>query len=172
MMRLFRRSGLPAAAFCSRMHEAVRQVRQCDVKVSGKDGEPNALPLFLTILQRLLAGRPQPGGWPERRSREIGGAATRLQQQPATEISESHPVWRGVLEQLQGVLTPGNFARCLTAHVLEQTDTILRVAVPGVFEQSWWTRQMGRHVAGALAECGLEGVQVAFVVETTGESAV
>ena len=87
IMRLFRRSGLPAAAFCSRMHEAVRQLRQCAIKVSGKDGEPNALPLFLTILQRLLAGRPQPGGWPERRSREIGGAATRPQQQSAPEIS-------------------------------------------------------------------------------------
>jgi hypothetical protein len=150
----------------------VRQVRQCDVKVSGKDGEPNALPLFLTILQRLLAGRPQPGRWPERRSREISGAATRPQQQPAPEISESHPVWRGVLEQLQGVLTPGNFARCVTAHVIEQDDTILRIAVPGVFEQHWWMRQMGRHVQGALADCGHGGLQVGFVVEATGELAV
>ncbi len=172
ILRLFRRSGLPAAAFCGRMHEAVLQVRQCDVKVSGKDGEPNALPLFLTILQRLLEGRPQPGPWPERRSREIGGAATRPQQQPAPEITESHPVWRGVLEYLQGIVTPGNFQRCLASHVAGQAGTTLRIAVPGTFEQGWWTRQMACHVAGALAECGLEGVQVAFVVETTGESAV
>jgi hypothetical protein len=172
IMRLFRRSGLPAAAFWSGMREAVRQVRQCTIKVNGEDGEPNALPLFLTILQRLLDGRPQPGGWPERRSREIGGAATRPQQQSAPEITESHPVWRGVLEHLQGILTPGNFQRCLASHVAEQAGTTLRIVVPGTFEQMWWTRQLGRHVAGALAEYGLESVQVAFVVETTGESAV
>jgi hypothetical protein len=154
------------------MHEAVRQLRQCAIKVSGKDGEPNALPLFLTILQRLLAGRPQPGGWPERRSREIGGAATRPQQQPAPEISEPHPVWRQVLENLAGVLTPGNFVCCVTAHVIEQDGTILRIAVPGVFEQQWWMRQMGRHVQGALADCGHGGLQVVFVVEATGELAV
>ena len=81
-------------------------------------------------------------------------------------------MWRGVLEYLQGILTPGNFQRCLASHVAEQAGTTLRIAVPGTFEQTWWTRQMGRHVTGALAECGLEGVQVAFVVETTGESAV
>ena len=127
---------------------------------------------ILTILQRLLAGRPQPGGWPERRSREIGGAATRPQQQSAPEITESHPVWRGVLEHLQGILTPGNFQRCLASHVAEQAGTTLRIVVPGTFEQVWWTRQMGRHVTGALAACGLEGVQLVFVVETTGESAV
>jgi len=39
------------------LREAVRQVRQCAIKVSGRSGEPNALPLFLAILKRLLGWR-------------------------------------------------------------------------------------------------------------------
>ena len=164
IMRLFRRSGLPAAAFRSRMSEAMRQVRQCDVKVSGKDGTPNALPLFLTILKRLLGG----GEAAQARSHRVGAIVRQPDAGPA--ICESHPVWRQVLESLAGVLTPGNFARCVTtAHVIEQADTILRIGVPGTFEQQWWMRQMGRHVQGALADCGHKGLQVVFQVETTGE---
>jgi len=166
IMRLFQRSGLPAAAFWSRMHDALRQVRQCDVKVSGKGGEPNALPLFLTILKRLLGG----GGAAQAGRPPVGLPVSRPEAVPA--ISEPHPVWRQVLESLAGVLTPGNFARCVTAHVIEQDGTILRIAVPGVFEQQWWMRQMGRHVQGALADCGHGGLQVVFVVEATGELAV
>lgn len=87
------------------------------------------------------------------------------------DISEPHPVWRQVLVSLAGVLTPGNFARCTTAHVIEQADTILRIAVPSVFEQQWWMRQMGRHVQEALADCGYGGLQAVFLVETTGDLA-
>ena len=164
MLRLFRRSGLAAAVFWSRMREAVRQVRQCAIKVSDRSGEPNALPLFLTILKRLMGGRSQTGFHP------TGVPVRRPEMVP--DITEPHPVWRQVLESLAGVLTPGNFARCVTSHVIEQDGTILRIAVPGVFEQSWWMRQIGRHVQGALAECGHEGLQLVFVVQATGELAV
>jgi hypothetical protein len=164
VMRLFRRSGLPAAEYWSRVREALRQVRQCDVKVSSKDGEPDGLPLFLTILKRLVGGRLQTRFWP------VGVPLGRPVMVP--DISESHPVWRQVLEYVAGVVTPGNLARCLTAHVIEQDGTVLRVGVPSVFDLALWTRQMGRHVQGALADCGHGGLQVVFVVETTGQSAV
>ena len=168
MLRLFRRSGLPSAVFWSRMCEAMRQVRQCDVRLSGKGGRPNALPLFLTILKRLLGGGPQPWGRPKDACRQSDVSVSA----PAPAISETHLVWRQVLEHLADVLTPANFRRCLASHVATSQGGLLRIAVPGTFDQQWWTRQLHRHLQAALADCGYAGLQVLFVVETKEDLAV
>jgi hypothetical protein len=118
--------------------------------------------LFLAILQRILAGRSRRG-----KTRRERGASDHPEQieAPAPAISETHPVWRPVLEYLRGVLTRENFTRCLAARVAGQEGTVLRIAVPGPFEQLWFTRQLGRHVQAALTAGGQADVRVVFVVE-------
>jgi hypothetical protein len=167
ILRLFRRSGLTPSAFWTRMRQAAGELRQCAIQVRGQNGEPNGLPLFLAILQRIVAGRRRPGG-KQAGTRRDRGASGQPVAAEAPAISEAHPVWGPVLEYLRGVLTRENFTRCLAARVAGQEGGVLHLVVPSQFEQAWFTRQLGRHVQGALAERGHAGVEVVFVVDTMG----
>jgi hypothetical protein len=167
ILRLFRRSGLTPAVFWTRMRQAAGELRQCAIQVRGQDGEPNGLPLFLAILQRIIAGRRRPGGTQAGTRRDRGASGQPVAAE-APAVNEAHPVWRAVLEYLRGVLTRENFTRCLATRVAGQEGAVLRLAVPSQFEQAWFTRQLGRHVQGALAERGHAGVEVVFVVDTMG----
>jgi hypothetical protein len=166
ILRLFRRSGLSPAAFWTRMRQAAGELRQCAINVRDQDGEPNGVPLLLAILRRVLAGRKRPGGKMAGVSRERGTSDQRVAAEPPA-ISEVHPVWRAVLEYLRGVLTRENFTRCLAARVAGQEGGVLRLVVASPFEQVWCTRQLGRHVQGALAACGQADLRVVFVVAPT-----
>ena len=117
------------------MLEAARQTRQCDIQITNSTGTANALPLFVSILNRLLrCGRSsQLQSWrqPRRHSSNVGDSTVTTAQ-----IPELHPVWREVLETLRGVLAPDPFARCLATRAVDQVGDVLRIAVPGLFEQT------------------------------------
>ena len=165
-VKLYRQSSMAPAAFWSLLREAACQTRRCTIRTTKNDGTPNAMPLFFTILKRLLDAPAGPttshGPMRQTQSREHERAGRAPA--PAPPIIEDHSIWRGVLEELRVIMTPTNFLRCLATRVVGQSGDLLQVAVPSGLEMYWFDTHIRRRVEEAVAARGHAGIRVQFVV--------
>jgi len=176
---LFAGSGLAAPRFRALLDEAAgrTQARQDRITRMRRQGDqPNAMPYLFAVLADLLTGpapaRHRPAGpgptadrWragsrDRRRRRRDGsrdggeradpyatwqGTAARLP------LTEPHPVWRAVLDELAHVMTAENYNAWLaTTRALDQEGDVLRVAVPAPFNKAWLDTKLAGPVARAL----------------------
>jgi len=89
-------------------------------------------------------------------------------------ITEEHPVWRAVLDELAQVLTVENFNAWLAStRALDQDGEVLRVAVPAAFNKTWLEQKLHGQVTRALGQLdderggavGMRVTRVEYVVE-------
>ncbi len=189
---LQRDAGMSLDRFLRLLDEAAARTRdrqESIVKRRRDDQAPNAMPYLFAVLQDLLHPAPPraadigpdrrragPSGRRRRRGGgcgEASGSYAAWSDSPAPlPITEEHPVWRAVLDELAQVMTPENFNAWLAStRALGQDGDVLRVAVPAAFNKTWLEHKLAGKVAGALhtidyAALRVEPiVRVAYVVE-------
>jgi len=171
---LCRDAGVSPARFLRLLDEAAARTRarQASIVKRRRDGQAsNGMPYLFAVLTDLLHPAPVPSrsadvgpdrGRDERpsrrRRRREGGHgeptssyAAWSDSPPPLPITEEHPVWRAVLDELAHVLTPENFNAWLaTTRALDQEGDLLRVAVPAAFNKTWLEQKLYVKVTGAL----------------------
>ncbi len=167
-------AGVSPARFLRLLDEAAARTRARQtsiVKRRRADQTPNGMPYLFAVLTDLLHPAPprvtdvgpdpdrrradQPG---RRRRRRDGGRGEPVMSYAAWSdsptrlpITEEHPVWRAVLDDLAQVMTSENFNAWLaTTRVLDQDGELLRVAVPAAFNKTWLDTKLAGKVADAL----------------------
>jgi len=192
---LQRDAGMSLDRFLRLLDEAAARTRdrQESIVKRRRDGQaPNGMPYLFAVLQDLVhpaPPRPADVGPPSDRRRagpsgrrrrrrdggrgEASGSYAAWSDSPVPlPITEEHPVWRAVLNELAQVMTPENFNAWLAStRALGQDGDVLRVAVPAAFNKTWLEHKLAGKVAGALhtidyAALRVEPiVRVAYVVE-------
>jgi len=171
---LCRDAGMSPARFLRLLDEAATRTRdrQASIVKRQRDGAtPNGMPYLFAVLTDLLHPAPvvTRDGGPDRRhaerpsrrrrrrdgSRGEGEAANSYaawSDSPAPlPITEEHPVWRAVLDELAQVLTPENFNAWLAStHALGQEGEVLCVVVPAAFNKTWLEQKLHGKVTAAL----------------------
>jgi len=85
-------------------------------------------------------------------------------------ITETHPVWRAVLEDVRLTLTVENFNLWFTTtQVVAQDGDVLRVMVPTPFAKDWLEHKLQGQITGALARHGYAHMRVEYVVALLDE---
>jgi len=190
---LQRDAGMSLDRFLRLLDEAAARTRdrQESIVKRRRDGQaPNGMPYLFAVLQDLAHPAPprmadvgpdrrRAGPSGRRRHRRDGGRGEASGSYAAWSdspvplpITEEHPVWRAVLDELAQVMTPENFNAWLAStRALGQDGDVLRVAVPAAFNKTWLEHKLAGKVAGALhtidyAALRVEPiVRVAYVVE-------
>ena len=189
---LQRDAGMSLDRFLRLLDEAAARTRdrqESIVKRRRDDQAPNAMPYLFAVLQDLLHPAPPraadigpdrrragPSGRRRRRGGgcgEASGSYAAWSDSPAPlPITEEHPVWRAVLDELAQVMTPENFNAWLAStRALGQDGDVLRVAVPAAFNKTWLEHKLAGKVAGALHTIDYAALRVepivcvAYVVE-------
>ncbi len=190
---LQRDAGMSLDRFLRLLDEAAARTRdrQESIVKRRRDGQaPNGMPYLFAVLQDLVHPAPprmadvgpdrrRAGPSGRRRRRRDGGRGEASGSYAAWSdspvplpITEEHPVWRAVLDELAQVMTPENFNAWLAStRALGQDGDVLRVAVPAAFNKTWLEHKLAGKVAGALhtidyAALRVEPiVRVAYVVE-------
>jgi len=171
---LCRDASVPPARFLRLLDEAAARTRdrQASIVKRQRDGQaPNGMPYLFAVLQDLLHPAPprttdvdldtdrrQSGPSGRRRRRRTDGPDEPARSYAAWSdspaclpITEEHPVWRAVLDDLSQVLTVENFNAWLAStRALDQDGAVLRVAVPAPFNRHWLEAKLHGKVAGAL----------------------
>ncbi len=146
--------------------------RQASIVKRCRDGQaPNGMPYLFAVLQDLLHPAPAKArmadAGPDRRRDERPRPRRRRRADGRGEpaypyaawsdsperlpITEEHPVWRAVLDELAQVLTAENFNAWLAStRALSQEGEMLRVAVPAAFNKTWLEQKLHGKVTGAL----------------------
>ena len=192
---LRRDAGVPPARFLRLLDEAAARTRdrQASIVKRRRDGlAVNGMPYLFAVLQDLLHPAPSrvPDGTPDQDRRRAGPPGRRRRRrddgrgEPVTSyaawsdspaplpITEEHPVWRAVLDELGQVLTPENFNAWLaTTRALSQARGVLRVAVPAAFNKTWLEHKLYGKVTGALHKIDYDALgtgrveRVEYVIE-------
>src|ERR671933_2138530 len=90
----------------------------------------------------------------------------RVQALPTT---ETHPIWRAVLEELRLVMTPEHYNTWLAqTRVVSQQGDLLRIAVPKPFHRDWLENKLHRRIMTTMQRLGYTGMQVECVVAAFG----
>ncbi len=142
--RRFHDSGCAAADFLALIDDARTVVRRY------RPAKP--MPYFFTTLDGL-----------------VRTTATRHPDEVAAvgplPITEPHPVWRAVLEEIQSITTVENFTLWFAAtRVVAAEGDVVRVQVPTPFSKDWLERKLQGRVRDALVHCGYGHVRVEYVV--------
>jgi hypothetical protein len=184
---LCRAAGVSPARFLRLLDEAATRTRDRQasiVKRRRDDQAPNGMPYLFAVLTDLLHPAPlrTRAGSPDADRRRAGPTSRRRRRaddrgEPANSyaawsdspaplpITEEHPVWRAVLDELAQVLTPENFNAWLAATcALDQDGELLRVAVPTPFNKTWLEQKLAGKVAGALHKIDATARDAARVV--------
>ena len=91
--------------------------------------------------------------------------APRVEALPPT---ETHPIWRRVLDELRLVMTPENYNTWLAqTWLVRQEGDLLRIAVPKPFHRDWLENKLHGRIMHTLQRLGHAGVQVEYVVVGT-----
>jgi chromosomal replication initiation ATPase DnaA len=91
--------------------------------------------------------------------------APRVEALPPT---ETHPIWRRVLDELRLVMTPENYNTWLApTWLVSQEGDLLRIAVPKPFHRDWLQNKLHGRIMHTLQRLGHAGVQVEYVVAGT-----
>jgi len=191
---LHRDASVSPARFLRLLDEAAARTRdrQASIVKRQRDGRAvNGMPYLFAVLTDLLHPAPPrvADGIPDarrradspdrRRRRRDGGRGEPINSYVAWSdsparlpITEEHPVWRAVLDELTQVLTPENFnAWVASTRALDQEGELLRVAVPAAFNKTWLEQKLHGKVVGALQKIDYGSLgtgrvgRVAYVVE-------
>ncbi len=85
-------------------------------------------------------------------------------------ITDTHPVWRAVLEEVRLTMTVENFNLWFTStQAVGQDGDVLRVQVPTPFAKEWLAHKLQGQVSGALARRGYAHLRVNYVVAPLDE---
>jgi len=192
---LCRDAAVSSARFLRLLDEAAARTRdrQASIVKRQRDGHaPNGMPYLFAVLQNLVhPAPPRPADvGPDADRRRAGPPGRRRRRrddgrgEPVTSyaawsdspaplpITEEHPVWRAVLDELGQVLTPENFNAWLaTTRALSQARGVLRVAVPAAFNKTWLEHKLYGKVTGALHKIDYDALgtgrveRVEYVIE-------
>jgi hypothetical protein len=164
---------LAEAKALTRAHQArITKTRQNAGPVPRK----NLMPYLFAILQSLLHPDEHPqherGASPARRRHAVQAPAPipapRVEALPTT---ETHPIWRTVLEELRLVMTPENYNTWLAqTRVVSQQGDWLRIAVPKPFHRDWLENKLHGRIMTTLQRLGYTGMQVEYVVTAFGST--
>ena len=161
-------AGVDPPAFLEALEAAARRVgeRAPAFRILNAEGQPNGMHYFFGVLRRQLRGASErPSRQGPRAPQADVAAAWAARPEPAP-LGETHPVWRAALEELQAVMTAGNFETHLAStRVIGQADSVLHVRVADVFHKQWLENRMEHRVADALRTVGYPELQVNYVVE-------
>ena len=171
---LRRDAGVSPAHFLRLLDEAAARTRDRQasiVKRRRDDTTLNGMPYLFAVLTDLLHPAPPRRGdvgpapdhrhvdpHDRRRRRRDSGRGEPVSSYAAWSdsparlpITEEHPVWRAVLDDLAQVLTVENFNAWLAStRVVHQEGEVLRVAVPAAFNKTWLEHKLAGKVMGAL----------------------
>jgi len=195
---LCRDAGVSPPRFLRLLDEAAARTRDRQasiVKRQRADARAvNGMPYLFAVLQDLLhpapprmrdggldADRRRAGPSGRRRRRRADGCGEPVISYAAWSdsparllITEEHPVWRAVLDELAQVLTVENFNAWLAStRALDQDGEVLRVAVPAAFNKTWLEQKLHGQVTRALGQLdderggavGMRVTRVEYVVE-------
>jgi len=85
-------------------------------------------------------------------------------------ITDTHPVWRAVLEEVRLTMTVENFNLWFAStQAVGQDGDVLRVLVPTPFAKEWLAHKLQGQVSGALARRGYAHLRVDYVVAPLDE---
>lgn len=91
-----------------------------------------------------------------------GSAALEREELPA--VTEPHPVWRAVMEDLRETMTVDNYLSWFVpTRVLSQDGDLLRVEVKDSFAQRWIGERLRWQVEQTLVSVGSPQLRVEFV---------
>jgi len=172
---LHRNAGVSLARFLRLLDEAAARTRDRQASIVKRRRDDvravNGMPYLFAVLTDLLHPAPPraadvgsdsarrragPSGRRRRRHADGRGEPTgsyaAWSDSPARlPITEEHPVWRAVLDELAQIMTTENYNTWLaTTRVLDQDGELLRVTVPAPFNRDWLARKLAGKVAGAL----------------------
>jgi DnaA N-terminal domain/Bacteriophage replication protein O len=177
---LMREAGVSTDDFLHLLAEAKALTRAHQARITktrqnaGAVPRKNLMPYLFAILQSLLHPDENPqhehGASPARHRRGVQPPAQvpgpRLEALPTT---ETHPIWRTVLDELRLVMTPENYNTWLTqTRVVSQQGDLLRIAVPKPFHRDWLENKLHGRIMSTLQRLGYSGVQVEYVVAALG----
>jgi len=184
---LCRDAGVSPARFLRLLDEAAARTRERQASIVKRrcDGQaPNGMPYLFAVLADLLhpapprtcdsspdADRRRAGPSSRQRRRRADGRGEPARSYAAWSdspaplpITEEHPVWRAVLDDLAQVMTSENFNAWLAStHVVHHEGEVLRVAVPAAFNQTWLEHKLAGKVMGALQKIDYDTLAIGRV---------
>jgi hypothetical protein len=81
----------------------------------------------------------------------------------------SHQVlWQRMLTELQHMLAPAAYARCLAGVVRSEYGTVLRIEAHDPMQLCWYETRLRRPIEAALADLGQVGLRVVFSLPGAG----
>jgi hypothetical protein len=179
---LMREAGVSTDEFLQLLAEAkaLTRAHQASITKTRQNAGPvprkNLMPYLFAILQSLLHPEEHPqhehGTSPAQRGHgaqlPVQIPAPRVEALPTT---ETHPIWRTVLDELRLVMTPENYNAWLAqTRVVGQQGDLLRIAVPKPFHRDWLENKLHGRIMTTLRRLGYMGVQVEYVIADVGSS--
>jgi len=150
---------------------AVVRERRGRITKRSRGGHVNAMPYLLSTLESLLAARASPASpgasptdWPG------GGSAGQSGEDDRTgamwRTTETHPVWRAVLEALHTDMTAENFAAWFgPTSVVRQEGAEMWVRVPSAFHKRWLQERLRGAIERALRVSGHAHLTITFILD-------
>jgi hypothetical protein len=180
-------AGVSSERFLRLLDEAAVRTRdrQASIVKRRRDGtSPNGMPYLFAVLTDLLhpapvttravaSDRRRAGRSPRRSRRDTTGpsvVAYGAWQGTAARrpVTEEHPVWRAVLDELAQALTTENFNTWLAAtRVVTQEGSLLHVAVADATQHAWLDQRWRALIERTLRRVA-PGVGVCFTVASAG----
>ncbi len=184
---LHRDAGVSPARFLRLLDESAARTRdrQASIVKRRRDGQaPNGMPYLFAVLTDLLQPAPvathdgaldrrRAGRSPRRSPRDTTGPSVNADaawqgtvvRRPVT---EEHPVWRAVLDDLAQTLTTENFNTWLaTTWVVGQEGALLQIAVADATQHAWLDQRWRALIERTLRRVA-PGIGVRFTVASAG----
>jgi hypothetical protein len=161
--RIFSQSSMSTEEAARQVAAAEKQTRKHleTVERVTTDGARNAMPYFLATLERSVKNA-QTHERVRVRSRS-SHAQTWPTSQPRELPEDLDPVWRSILQELEGIVSTTIFGRYLLGTRARWRDErTLEVQAPSQFDAQWLERSMRIRVEEALSEIGRGDVSIVF----------